>query len=81
MCRAMFSFEVSDPDFSWLISTFQEENPDCFCVESGCLPVVLLPQFTNQNIYTDEIKNEEELFFNEILGGEKKEVVTKEDTK
>ena len=81
MCRAMFSFEVSDPDFSWLISTFQEENPDCFCVESGCLPVVLLPQFAKQNVHTDEIKNEEELFFNEILGSENKEELPKEDTK
>ena len=77
----MFSYEVSDPDFSWLISTFQEENPDCFCVESGCLPVVLLPQFTPQTVSQEENRNDDEIFFNKILGETKKEELSKEDTK
>ena len=42
MCRAIFSYELGDPDFSWLLSTFQEAHPDYFMVDSTCLPLVLI---------------------------------------
>ncbi|NDC37477.1 MAG: hypothetical protein EBZ48_05440 [Proteobacteria bacterium] len=42
MCRAIFSYELGDPDFSWLLSTFQEAHPNYFMVDSTCLPLVLI---------------------------------------
>lgn len=42
MCRAIFSYELGDPDFSWLLSTFQETHPNYFMVDSTCLPLVLI---------------------------------------
>ena len=42
MCRAVFSYELGDPDFSWLLSTFQESHPHYFMVDSTGLPLVLV---------------------------------------
>jgi len=42
MVRPIYAHEMCDPDFSWLISTFRDNNPDYMTVESTCLPVVLI---------------------------------------
>lgn len=41
-CRPLFSYEMEDPDFSWLINKFLESRPEFRVVESPCLPVVLI---------------------------------------
>lgn len=43
MGRPIFPYELEDPDFSWLISKYREENPICSAVEAACLPYILLP--------------------------------------
>ena len=42
MGRPMYPHELSDPDFSWLINSFRENNPNCTVIESSCLPIVLI---------------------------------------
>jgi hypothetical protein len=39
MARPVYTYELSDPDFSWLVSNFQENNPNYIIVENSCLPV------------------------------------------
>ena len=46
MGRPLYPYELGDPDFSWLLSSFQENNPGWIMVESTCLPVVLVPSTT-----------------------------------
>lgn len=42
MCRAVYPYELDDPDFSWLISKFREENPSFTIVEVANLPLTLI---------------------------------------
>lgn len=42
MGRPIYPYEMVDPDFSWLISNFQENHPHYISVEDGCLPVVFI---------------------------------------
>lgn len=42
MGRPVFPYELGDPDFSWLISNFQENNPEYAVVENSSLPVVFI---------------------------------------
>lgn len=42
MARAIFSHEVVDPDFQWLLTNYAERNPGSFTVDATCLPVVLV---------------------------------------
>lgn len=42
MGRAVYPHELTDPDFSWLITRYQEGNPNCFPVESTSLPLVFV---------------------------------------
>lgn len=42
MVRPIYAHEMCDPDFSWLINTFRENNPEYVPVESSCLPVILI---------------------------------------
>lgn len=42
MGRPIYSYELGDPDFSWLISNFQEHHPDYGVIEHSCLPVVFI---------------------------------------
>ena len=42
MGRPVYSHELSDPDFSWLITSFQENNPQYNLVDSSCLPIVFI---------------------------------------
>ena len=47
MARAIFSHEVVDPDFQWLLSNYAERKGAAITVDITCLPVVLI-------ILTDE---------------------------
>lgn len=47
MGRPFYPTEVDDPDLDWLVSNFLYERPDYIPVESGPLPLMLMP-------YTDE---------------------------
>ena len=42
MGRPIFSYELTDPDFAWLLDSYRESHPDSLILESPCLPVVLL---------------------------------------
>ena len=43
MARPFFPHEADDPDLDWLVSNFLYERPDYIPVETGMLPLVLLP--------------------------------------
>ena len=43
MGRPFFPHEADDPDLDWLVSNFLYERPDFVPVETGMLPLVLLP--------------------------------------
>jgi len=42
MGRPVFPFELTDPDFTWLLNSYQENNPNHTCFECDSLPIVLL---------------------------------------
>jgi hypothetical protein len=42
MARAIFSQELGDPDFQWLISNYVEQRNATALVDLPCLPIVLL---------------------------------------
>jgi hypothetical protein len=42
MARPIYSYEMEDPDFCWLISKYKENHPSCLSVEATCLPVVII---------------------------------------
>ncbi len=42
MARAIFSHEVVDPDFQWLLSKYAERKGAAITVDITCLPVVLV---------------------------------------
>jgi hypothetical protein len=42
MARAIFSHELGDPDFQWLLSNYTEQKPTAAMVDAPCLPVVLV---------------------------------------
>ena len=50
MARPIFTHELIDADFSWLLSTFKENHPEYFSVEVAGLPVMLF------KVTTDEFK-------------------------
>ena len=54
MGRPIYPYELSDPDFSWLISNFLETNPEYTAIESTCLPVVFVsagdPAFFDESL-------------------------------
>jgi hypothetical protein len=43
MARPFFPHEADDPDLDWLVSNFLYERPDYLPVETGMLPLVLIP--------------------------------------
>ena len=43
MGRPFYPHEADDPDLDWLVSNFLCERPSYLPVESGSLPLVLLP--------------------------------------
>ena len=42
MCRPIYPYELGDPDFSWLLATFQESHPNFVLIDSSCLPLILV---------------------------------------
>ena len=42
MGRPVYPYELADPDFSWLITNFQENFPEYSFVDNGTLPVVFI---------------------------------------
>jgi len=38
----VYPYELGDPDFSWLLSTFQEAHPDYKMIDGGNMPLVLV---------------------------------------
>ncbi len=42
MARAIFSHELGDPDFQWLLTSFTEQNHTAVTVDAPCLPIVLV---------------------------------------
>lgn len=43
MARPFYPHEADDPDLDWLVSNFLYERPDFMPVETGMLPLILLP--------------------------------------
>jgi hypothetical protein len=41
MARPVYPYELSDPDFVWLIETFLEGRSDFVTLQESCLPVIL----------------------------------------
>lgn len=42
MARSVYGYELCDPDFSWLITSFLDNNPDYVLVEQDALPLVFI---------------------------------------
>ena len=55
MGRAFYPHEADDPDLDWLVSNFLYERPDFLPVESGMLPLVLIPYLDNMVDEMDEV--------------------------
>lgn len=43
MGRPFYPHEAEDPDLDWLVSNFLYERPNFFPIETGMLPLLLLP--------------------------------------
>ncbi len=43
MGRPFYPHEIEDPDLDWLVSNFLYERPGFVPVESGSLPLILIP--------------------------------------
>lgn len=43
MGRPFYPNEIDDPDLDWLVSNFLSDRPDFLPVESGLLPLILIP--------------------------------------
>ncbi len=42
MARPIYSHEVLDPDFQWLLQNYSENHPNAIVLDSTCLPVVIV---------------------------------------
>lgn len=51
MARAFYPHEADDPDLDWLVSNFLYERPDYLPIESGMLPLMLIP-------YKEDVRDE-----------------------
>lgn len=51
MGRPFYPHEADDPDLDWLVSNFLYERPDFLPVESGMLPLMLIPYFDDSGAY------------------------------
>ena len=60
MGRPVFQYELADPDFSWLISSFQENHPDYSCAEMPTLPVVFIQSAVNGRVIRPSLHGDEE---------------------
>ncbi len=53
MGRPLYTHELHDPDFAWLLSNFREMNPDFCSVEVALLPVVFFKSSLPDEIPVD----------------------------
>lgn len=56
MCRAIYPHELADPDFSWLINSFRENNPSYALVDVSNLPMVLIKEYASCYDVADSTK-------------------------
>ena len=49
MARPFYPHEVDDPDLDWLVSNFLYERPHFLPIETGMLPLVLLPYLEHED--------------------------------
>jgi len=42
MARPIYSHEVLDADFQWLMNHYCERHPSAFVIDHACLPVVII---------------------------------------
>ncbi len=61
MAHVIYPYELSDPDFSWLLSNFLEQHPNSVSIEVGNLPVVLLSE---SDVSEDEASENNDLLNN-----------------
>ncbi|MGI6680983.1 MAG: hypothetical protein ACOX3T_05850 [Bdellovibrionota bacterium] len=64
MARVVYPFELSDPDFTWLINNYLEENPNIFTVQTEGCPIILLSNceiFDQNNFLNENLDNLESL--------------------
>lgn len=54
MARPFYPSEVDDPDLDWLVSNFLIERPDYLPVETGSLPLLLIPLVTDKTAGFEE---------------------------
>jgi hypothetical protein len=66
MGRPIYSHELEDNDFKWLINSFKERRPNYVCVEASCLPVVLIEQAHTSLIEQADVNESSLLDFNEL---------------
>lgn len=59
MARPFFPHEADDPDLDWLVSNFLYERPDFIPVETGMLPLVLIPFRDPENGKKKEVEDRE----------------------
>ena len=55
MGRPFYPHEADDPDLDWLVSNFLYERPDFLPVETGLLPLVLIPYMDDMEDELDEV--------------------------
>lgn len=60
MARPFYPHEADDADLDWLVSNFLCERPNYMPIESGSLPLVLLP-------YTEPARREERFEKSEFI--------------
>ena len=66
MARPLYSHELGDPDFSWLISSFLESHPGYTVCENPLLPVVLIETPTGSMPISAPPKSESDEFADDV---------------
>jgi len=60
MASPFYPTDVDDPDLDWLVSNFLIERPDFLPVETGSLPLMLVPLANIEDEYEDSFEFEPE---------------------
>jgi hypothetical protein len=53
MARAVYLYELTDPDFSWLVNSFRDHHPEYIFVEQDSLPVLFISTNENSDLKKD----------------------------
>ena len=78
MARPVYPYELSDPDFVWLIETFLEARSDFVTLQESCLPVILF-QRTMAQVDPEEVLLGLDSPFEKLLLPETEEESNKEE--